>query len=251
MKTAIIDCDHILYMCLHGIKRLDELGLPIKEDNKFVYDPKPFELACEEANKYLHDILQVTEAEAYIGFIGGSSKERKEVNSDYKSNRTKERPANFIELMTHLRMNWNIFLITDHETDDYVASYAKQIPNSFTVSPDKDINGLIGDHWNPKRIEWTNVNDHYARLYFWSSMITGDSSDGVKGLPGKGPKYAERVLESIHIFKDTVGSIILTEYIEHHKDLDVAIEEYYKNYKSLKIKDNLPITFEVKEYAKI
>jgi hypothetical protein len=32
---------------------------------------------------------------------------------------------------------------------------------------------------------------------------------------------------------------MLTEYIDHYKDVTLAIDEYYKNYKSLKVIDNI------------
>lgn len=248
MRTAIIDADHILWICLNGIKRLDENGEPIREDGRLVYDPKPFSVACDEADKYVSDILTVTRADQYIGFIGGSSKNRKSINPEYKAKRTGEKPDNFDSMKSYLTEKYNIISVTDHETDDYVASYHRAIPDSFTISPDKDINNLEGEHYNPKKAEWVTITSTQAKYAFWSDMITGQSGDGVKGLPGKGPKFAETNLKNIDSFQDSIGVVVFNLYIGHYKDFEVALDEFYKTYKCLKIKQDLEPTIKPIEW---
>jgi len=245
---AIIDADHILWICLHGIKQLDDVGEPIKQDGKFVYNPKPFEQACAEADMYIRNQLDKVNATSYIGFIGGSSKPRKLINPTYKSNRINDKPDNFAALTHYITENWNIFYVNDAETDDYVASYAL-LQNAITISPDKDINALEGMHFNPKREEVYNISSVQESYAFWSSMIIGDASDGIKALSGKGPKYTEQILKNIDIFKDNMSTVIFNEYQNHFKNTDLAINEYYKTYNSLKIKKDIEITYALKEWS--
>jgi hypothetical protein len=69
-------------------------------------------------------------------------------------------------------------------------------------------------------------------------MITGNHNN-IRGLAKKGAKYAENVLKGIDIFKDHTANVILIEYIDHYKDVTLAIDEFYKNFKSLKVIDNI------------
>jgi 5'-3' exonuclease len=235
----IIDADHILYMCLNGLKRLDENGIPLKENEKFVYDPKPFETACEDADKYIRSILLKTSATYYVGFIGGNSKNRKLVNSSYKANRIdKPKPDNFDELKNYLINKWKFIHVIDAEVDDYVYSCYKNNPDSMMVSPDKDILFLEGKHYSPRRDEFVITSSSTAYYYFWASMLTGDSADNIKGIPNVGPKTAEKILEG----KENYHTIVFDAYCSHF-GMTLGIEEFYKNYQCLLIRDD--IKFEV------
>ena len=192
MNTAIIDADHILYTFTGGIKVLDEFGEPVKENGKFVYLPKPFEQMCSEANEYLTSILTKTEATHYIGFISGSSAYRKMIYPEYKGNRKDfVKPPFFDELRDYIVSKYNIINLKNiwnitpnlYETDDWVVSYARQTPDSIIISPDKDLLLIEGTHYDPRVNEWVTVNAELAAECFWSSMITGDASDGVNFCP--------------------------------------------------------------------
>lgn len=243
MKIACIDVDHIFYLSLTGEKILDENEEPIKVDGKFTYRERTFEESCKIADDYITNLLNITEATNYIGFFGGSSKSRKEIYPEYKANRKDLEPLkNLPQMKTYLGDKWNfVFLLGyEYETDDFVASFVKQTPNSFIISPDKDLLGLVGNHYNPRKNEWVYVAGSTAENNFWCSMITGDTSDNIKGIPGKGIKYAENLIK-----EDEEGtpyqSLILQEYVNYFGEYK-GIEEFYKNYKCLKIKNDLDIS---------
>ncbi len=247
MKIACIDVDHIFYLSLTGEKILDENGEPVKVDGKFTYRERTFEESCKIADDYITNLLNITEATNYIGFFGGSSKSRKEIYPEYKANRKDLEPLkNLSKMKLHLYHIWKFIWLSDwngwndFETDDFVASFVKQVPNSFIVSPDKDLLGLEGNHYNPKKNEWVYVAGSTAENNFWCSMITGDTSDNIKGIPGKGIKYAENLIK-----EDEEGtpyqSLILQEYVNYFGEYK-GIEEFYKNYKCLKIKNDLDVS---------
>lgn len=240
----IIDADHILYMCLNGLKRLDENGIPLKENDKFVYDPKPFETACEEADKYIRNIILKTGATHYTGFIGGSSKDRKLVNSSYKANRIdKVKPDNFDQLKNYLVHKWKFIPVIDAEVDDYVYSCYRNNINSMMVSPDKDILFLEGKHYNPRRDEFVTTSASTAYYYFWASMLTGDSADNIKGVPNVGPKTAEKILQG----KDNYHTLVFDAYCQHY-GMTLGIEEFYKNYQCLLIRNDIVFTTTFNEF---
>jgi 5'-3' exonuclease len=242
-KIACIDVDHVFYLSLTGEKILDENGEPIKVDGKFTYRERTFEESCKVADDYITNILNVTEATDYIGFFGGSSQSRKDIYPEYKANRKDLEPLKNLHLMkNYLVSKWKfhwLFGCID-ETDDYVANFIKSNDNSFIVSPDKDLLSLEGNHYNPRKNEWVYVDQPTAYHNFWVSMIVGDTSDNIKGIPGKGPKYAEALIE-----EDEQGTpypmLIFQEYTKHFGE-HIGIQEFYKNYMCLKIKNDLDIS---------
>lgn len=260
MKTAIIDADHIFFIALTGEKVLDESGEPIKQDGKFVYRQRTFEESCNVADSYITSILDLTQATDYIGFYSGSSTYRKQTYSEYKANRKDLEPLNNLDLMKgYLKDKWNFIWLSYefveqgvnniYETDDYVASFYKQNKEtSFIVSPDKDLLALEGNHYNPKRNEWVNNESWVADVNFWKSMIIGDTSDNIKGIPGKGEKYAEKAIVGLD---SDFKKIVLEEYVNFFGEYK-GIKQFYVNYMSLKIVDSLdvkqfiPIRYEIK-----
>jgi predicted nucleic acid-binding protein len=240
-KIAVIDADFLFFVALTGEKILDKNNEPIKIDGKFTYRERTFEESCNIADNYITNLLNVTEATHYIGFHSGSSLSRKYINSEYKANRKNLEPLPNLELLkNHFRHKWNFVRINPDyscldETDDYVASFVKQVPNSFIVSPDKDLLGLEGTHYNPKRNEWITNESWVADVNFWKSMITGDTVDNIKGIPGKGEKYANKVIVGLD---NDFKKYVLEEYVNFFGEYK-GIEEFYKNYKCLKIKTDL------------
>lgn len=243
-KTAVVDADFLFYIVLQGNKVLNELGEPIKEDGKFVYTEKPFKQACSEMDNFITNLLNVTNADSYIGFFGGSSNYRLQYNNEYKANRKDLQPLNNMkEMKYYLSDKWKFNWLAgqNFETDDICLSYNKQNINSFIISPDKDLKYTTGIRYCPKKNEWINTTEEDAMYFFWQSMVVGDAADGIYCLKGKGIKYFERLF-NLHIKnKKNIAlypTMILTEYITYYGE-ENGIKEYYKNYFSLKLKDDL------------
>ena len=253
MKIACIDVDHIFFLALTGEKILDENGEPIKVDNKFTYRERTFEESCNIADDYIINILNVTSATHYVGFFGGSSMSRKTIYPEYKANRKDLEPLkNLVEMKHYLYEKWKFVWLTSdiaettgkdciHETDDYVASFVKQTPDSFIISPDKDLLGLEGNHYNPKKNKWVYNTEIEAYQHFWKSMVVGDSADNIKGIVGYGEKAFEIIKKNANLYNVDLNVFIFKEYLENYKE-NLGIKEFYKNYMCLKIKDDLDVS---------
>lgn len=242
MKIAIFDCDSMAYTIGHGnkIQIGEEEGVPIyqrDELGRLVYNEKTEEQIVDAAFALFNEIMLKGEFTHYVGFIKGHNTigSKLEANPNYKADRVSEKPKWWDFVHKHLKENYNIFSIDGYEVDDLVVSYYKNIPDCHIVAIDSDILATEGTHYNWRKNEWITTNQTQADFAFWSQMITGNHNN-VKGLPKKGIKYAEGMLKSIDIFKDNVASIILTEYIEHYKNVSIAIDEFYKNFKSIEIR---------------
>jgi 5'-3' exonuclease len=70
-----------------------------------------------------------------------------------------------------------------------------------------------------------------------------DSVDNIKGIPGKGKVAAEKIMEGIKC----PPARILKNYVEHFGE-DEGIEQFYLNYKMLKILDKPAYGFNPADY---
>ena len=112
-------------------------------------------------------------------------------------------------------------------------------------SPDKDLlNNIPGKHFNysyklpdknnPDSVIkgfWIETSEDEAKINFWKSMITGDPSDNIPGLPGKGKAYAEHLYKDIAVWD--MPTLCTEAYQSYYKNEAKAIFEFQKNYRLL------------------
>lgn len=234
LNVAIFDADGIPFVTCFNKK--DEIP-------KSVYD------CIELTNNYIHNILNHVGTDKYILCLTkGKCNYRLKYNPEYKANRKSAIPIPYSRTIKQFLVDeWGAISIDDYEADDIVLSLNRQIPDSFIISPDKDLLKTNGYRFNPKTLEWVHTNSNDETMAFWSSMITGDATDGVPGIKGKGPKYAQSILEEYTV--EQLPTIILREYINVYGEQE-GINLYYSYYKSLKILDNLTINYELREVKK-
>lgn len=214
---ALIDGDFLLFICTHQ-KRDTEINL---------------ESVINSADTFLNEILMRVEAQEYLGFLSVSPTFRKILYPEYKINRSsKPLPKFFFELRNYLENNWGFKTKSLYEADDLVNIYKNIHKDTIVVSPDKDLLKLRGLHYNPIKKTFISTTPEEEYLYFWTSMITGDSTDGIKGIEGKGRKFAETLLSD----KNDLHNLVFNEYVKHYGEVG-GIENFYKNFKLLKILD--------------
>ncbi len=216
-KVALIDADFLMYYVC---------------PNKKGEEPKTKEQCTALVDKFLKTIFVLTKSTHYLLFLTVGRCFRYKIDPEYKGNRKKlEKPPHFDYVKEYLITKYQAKYLIDLEADDLVVCYRKLIPNSFIVSPDKDILKCIdGEHYNPKENKFVTTSFEDSIIAFWKSMIIGDTADNIKGIPGKGEKAAEEIFKDIKF----PPARILKNYIEHF-GVDSGIEEFYKNYKLLKI----------------
>ena len=124
---------------------------------------------------------------------------RLDVADYYKSNRKKQRkPTIFPELRRYCLDAYRCRVIDRLEADDVMGSLATSRSIKGTkiiVSEDKDMLQIPGYIYRPSEGEVRKITRRAADHWFLTQTLTGDSTDGYPGLPGCGPKGAEKVLE--------------------------------------------------------
>lgn len=239
MKIAIIDCDSLMFSIANPIKLKDEYGNYIVDTttNLVTRREKTEEELISTSTYIFNSILNKTNSTHYIGFIKGcnTTNFRININSDYKLNRSNlAKPKWWDFLKNHLIEQFEIIEVNNIEVDDAVLITYKNIPDSFICAIDKDLLNIEGTHYNFRTEEWiTNTRNHEIN-YLAKQMIIGDTIDNIKGLPGRGESYFNKNLKEIN---NEIGfTKVLEEYIKHfNNDLEVAIDNFYKNFKCLYI----------------
>jgi len=186
MKVALIDADSLLYY---------EMGKDTLEE------------AIEGINSRIQTILEETGAHKYAGFltIGKCFRYAVAETRPYKYNRKlSSKPPIFYALKEYLQQDpHNFTCVSKLEADDCVSVYATVISErkgqAYVVcSPDKDVLKQVpGKHFNYQKMEWVNTSEQDAKKFLWMQTLMGDSTDGIPGIPGMGPKTSEKIIKNV------------------------------------------------------
>ena len=222
---GLIDADMISYICCY---------------NKIGEPEKTLEEAISSVNSYLQSLLNNAQIEEFHLFFTLGKNFRFTIYPEYKANRkNNEKPPFFNEVRDYLIKEYNGIYDNNYEADDllnvYKNKYIEDRVSYIVISTDKDINNLFGVNYDIKNNSVRLVTQDYADRYFWKSMICGDVADNIKAIPGKGPAFAEKLFLNIDDV-ESYRNLVLNEYINKFGE-EVGIDEFYKNYKCLKIKD--------------
>lgn len=237
--VLLLDGDFLLYYATMGNKVLDEQGNPVREDNKFVYTNKTFEEVTRAADDIINNILDKADASYYIGYIGNSKSFRYDVYPEYKANRKNfSKPEWFKELKAYLKDEWKFTLLDNGlEADDAVNIARNLLKKDYSViitTNDKDLIKCIpGKYINPKDLSIIRTSKEKAYEAFWTSMITGDNVDNIKGIPKCGKAFAEKLFRDKN-YEDFSDIVALSYRDKFGEEGDY---EFTKNYKLLYILD--------------
>ena len=128
---------------------------------------------------------------------------------EYKGNRVQEKPKWFNEMREYVINTHGATVSVEQEADDDVgiAQWAAKDRSTCIVSLDKDMNCIPGHHWHPIKDEYYYVTLAQANKNFWTQVLTGDSTDHIRGVPKVGPKTAEKLLEGKESWNDLAEAV--------------------------------------------
>ena len=198
------------------------------------------------------EILLATKADQYSGFIQGKNKShRHELYKDYKANRP-FKPEWFLENQLRLHdglRKWQFQFAEYEETDDAIASaveVCRYEPETTTIvcSSDKDFNQLETEIYNTRNKTTTYVTPEDAQFNLCCQILSGDSIDNIKGLPGIGIIKAARLLRR----SDTLDTTsfyqrALRAYIEAYKSDAEGLLEFAHNTIKITLKRDAKFVF--------
>lgn len=191
---------------------------------------EPLEFVLANAKRVINKICQATECEDYVIYLSGSNNFRKDEYPEYKANRDPDhKPKYFADIQDYLIEHHNAKVTDIIEADDAMAMDAD--PDKDVICTlDKDLDTVCGWRYNWRKDEMYYVEFDEADRFFWMQMLMGDPADNIKGIPGIGPKTAEKILT--HGEKEGISRrcIVGHQYALH---FDEPEEIYTRNAKLL------------------
>lgn len=176
-------------------------------------EPLSFSWVKEVIDTRIWEIRQTLGCGKYHGYLTGKGNFREELaeRDVYKGNRKAQKPHWYEAIRTYLINQHHAEVIDGMEADDALAIYITKEPTAICVSRDKDLRQVQGWHYGysvGKQPEYGPILvDELGELilttdgikgtglkFFYSQIITGDTVDNYKGLPGAGPVAAYNTL---------------------------------------------------------
>jgi DNA polymerase-1 len=156
-----------------------------------------------DADSFLSGLLQKLHADDLIICLSDPSHRyfRHDVLPSYKHQRTAGgRPKLHEELRAWLESEHPCIWYPSLEADDVLGILATEPHKTerIIVTADKDLNQIPGLHHNirKKTADVEDVSKYDGEMFFYTQVLTGDTTDGFKGCPGIGPVKAKKILET-------------------------------------------------------
>lgn len=181
--VPLVDADIIIYRCGFASKEHEPLSHTLQSAKtvlEAIYDTFP---AATDRKVYLTG--------------RGNFRDKLATIKVYKGNRDPlHRPEYYDELREYITEFHKAIVVDGMEADDALGleQWKNKDRSTCIVSIDKDLLCIPGWHFN-----WVKGIMHYQTLaeankMFWMQVITGDTTDNIQGIPGVGPKGAEKIM---------------------------------------------------------
>ena len=184
MSKFYIDGDILAYQAIWNSEKEADVRSKINKSMKSI---------IESVNSIIHS------TDGKIA-IKGNNNFRKEIYADYKGNRKKEMEPLEKELMEasykHLIEFWGAVEAHGMEADDLIAIWNTE-EKGVMCSIDKDMLQVPGLHFNFRKNEFTTITEDQGSYQLHIQMLTGDSTDNIKGLKGIGPVKAKEIMKGV------------------------------------------------------
>ena len=113
----------------------------------------------------------------------------------YKGQRP-PKPEHLPATRDQLVERWGAEIVEGQEADDAIGIKATDLKGDCVIaSVDKDLLMIPGTHYNFVKQEWTKVDQEQGDYFFYKQLLTGDQVDNIQGVPGIGPKKAEKAYQ--------------------------------------------------------
>jgi 5'-3' exonuclease len=172
--------------------------------NSISAEGDPCQIALLRADKHIRDILEYTGCSEYEIFLSGRGNFRKEINPQYKANRTQEKPIHLGVVNKFLVDEWNAIVTEGYEADDALG--CAQDKDTIICSLDKDLLMIEGKHYSWPISRFSKlVRDHSivdvtyedGIKHFYKQMLIGDAADNIFGINGIGKVKAAKFIDPL------------------------------------------------------
>lgn len=185
---------------------------------------EPASYACRSARSFCENIMHSLTVEGADVFLTGSDNYRVQYSCDvypYKGNRKdSEKPLHYYDLKQFMIDSLDAVVVDGQEADDTLGILG-HAGTHVICTLDKDLDGVPGWHYNWKQGRLYSVSPEDADRFFYTQLLTGDSTDNIPGLYKRvGMKATQRLTAPIWEMDDPAD---MYEYVR-----DVYMEGYMK-----------------------
>lgn len=251
-KHMHIDCDPLVYKigfrCETALYKVDGAefktmtdaleycsGMGVdKEGIVKEITPAPWSEVKEELEKTIRKLRNLfTPSKVYL-YLSPSKYFRHCLTDDYKGNRKQSHKPYHYERIRKWFVSKGAKIVAGMEADDVVAInhyffWSRQGVNrqrvSVIVGEDKDFDNVPGWHYNNVKDKLYYVGASNAICNFYRQLISGDTADNIKGIPGKGAKAAEKLIPDKGWDEVKFWGIVREAYLEYADKKGISEEE--------------------------
>lgn len=215
--------------------------LDVVEHFKRYAIPEPLSHALHLVNQEIEGIISAVQNSHFANdrtvdiavYITGKDNYRVEIAKQrvYKGNRDPEhKPYWYNQIREHLQSSWDALKVDGREADDEVSIKARELPiGSYVVATiDKDLDQIVGKHYDYRQKVFYDVDEDTARRAFWRQTLSGDATDNVPGAYRIGDAKADRfVTDSWALTDDSMwyGVVRMYEATARQPDTPYTVKE--------------------------
>lgn len=189
---ALIDADSMVYKAGYGVE--DAIDWGDGDGTTFSGDLDDMKSAIDGM---IDSIMFATAVDDFELHLTGSGNFRTTIDTEYKHNRKDHRIPDWVDgLKKWMVEELGAQLHQGMEADDVVVYKKTHYPEDYILCAiDKDVlYQTQGTHYNYGKDESVTVGEWDALKFMYYQCITGDPTDGYKGVPKMGPKKTEKLL---------------------------------------------------------
>lgn len=164
-------------------------------------------IAIYRMEEMIDNTLAAVGAEEFSIFLSGENNFRYDIYPEYKANRTAPKPRHLKTLKDYLIERYKAEVSDGCEADDLLGITQCSSQDTIICSLDKDLRMIPGNHYSFEirgksslGKEWVKEAEHVCiepfegLKKFYTQILTGDSTDNIKGAAGIGKVKAEKLL---------------------------------------------------------
>lgn len=191
MKTLFIDGDMLAYRSAFSNE------IETKWDDDIWTLHTDVQMSLSYFDDFITSMVKKLGATDYYLVFSPKTNFRYDLFPSYKGNRKNKRKPLALKAIIEEVKKRHIFMLWNNiEADDLIGIMCTGDPdNTIAVSGDKDFATLPITWYNFLRDELTTRTEEEANRNHFIQTLTGDATDGYKGLSGVGPKTAVKLLE--------------------------------------------------------
>ena len=215
----------------------EQMGIVPENISSYVI-PEDVTHAYHNAKQLINNICTKTGATEYEIFLTGKDNFREDIATiqPYKGNRdTSHKPVHYDAIKEYLIKHHGAEVVNGIEADDKLGH--EQTHDTCICTIDKDLDMIVGWHYNWRKDIMYKVNEWDAIKFFYTQLLTGDTVDNIRGVPQIGKVKAAKLLDGA-TSEYTLYNRVRQAYLDYfHKEYGDSVPRFLSEQELLEMSD--------------